>query len=51
MPDEVRRLVFTYIGYQEESLLLQDGRNDYRIVLQSGTHILADVGSTCTKCI
>lgn len=43
MPDEVRRLVFTYIGYQEESLLLQDGRNDYRIVLQSGTHMLADV--------
>ena len=43
VPDEVRRLVFTYIGYQEESLLLQDGRNDYRIVLQSGTHMLADV--------
>ena len=50
VPDEVRRLVFTYIGYQEESLLLQDGRNDYRIVLQSGTHMLANVVITITTC-
>lgn len=43
IPEKTTRIHCSYIGFEEQILLLQAGKNDYRIILQPSAHTLGDV--------
>lgn len=43
IPEEVTKLLCSYIGYDEQTITLQRGKDTYRIVLQVSSHTLGDV--------
>lgn len=43
VPEEVTKLFCSYIGYEEQTIALQRGKDTYRIVLQVSSHTLGDV--------
>ena len=43
IPEKVTRLHCSYIGFEEQNIILQTGKDTYRIVLQASSHTLGDV--------
>ena len=43
IPEKVTRLHCSYIGFEEQDIVLQAGKDTYRIVLQASAHTLGDV--------
>lgn len=43
IPEKVTRLHCSYIGFEEQNIVLQAGKDTYRIVLQASSHTLGDV--------
>lgn len=43
IPEKTTCIHCSYIGFEEQILLLQAGKNDYRIILQPSAHTLGDV--------
>ncbi|SHE96924.1 TonB-linked outer membrane protein, SusC/RagA family [Bacteroides faecichinchillae] len=43
VPENITNIHCSYIGYEEQVIKLQTGKNDYRIVLQTSSHTLGDV--------
>lgn len=43
VPEKVTRLLCSYIGYEEQAILLQAGKKTYQLVLHASSHTLADV--------
>ena len=43
IPEKVTRLHCSYIGFEEQDIVLQAGKDTYRIVLQASSHTLGDV--------
>ena len=43
VPEKVTRIHCSYIGFEEQSVSLQSGKENYRIVLQASSHTLGDV--------
>lgn len=43
VPEKVTRIHCSYIGFEEQSVPLQSGKENYRIVLQASSHTLGDV--------
>ena len=43
VPEKVTRIHCSYIGFEEQAIILQGNKKNYRIVLQPSAHALADV--------
>ena len=43
IPEKVTRRHCSYIGFEEQNIVLQAGKDTYRIVLQASSHTLGDV--------
>ena len=43
IPEKVTRLHCSFIGFEEQNIVLQAGKDTYRIVLQASSHTLGDV--------
>lgn len=43
VPDKVTRIHCSYIGFEEQVIVLQGDKKSYRIVLQTSAHTLGDV--------
>ena len=43
VPEKVTRIHCSYIGFEEQSVPLQSGKENYHIVLQASSHTLGDV--------
>lgn len=43
VPEKVTRIHCSYIGFEEQAIILQGNKKNYRIVLQPSAHTLADV--------
>ena len=43
VPEKVTRLLCSYIGYEEQAIILQAGKKTYQLVLHASSHTLADV--------
>lgn len=43
IPENVARIHCSYIGFEEQTVLLQAGKDSYRILLQPSAHALSDV--------
>lgn len=43
IPENVTRIHCSYIGFEEQTVLLQAGKDSYRILLQPSAHALSDV--------
>ncbi|WP_077153680.1 SusC/RagA family TonB-linked outer membrane protein [Bacteroides bouchesdurhonensis] len=43
VPENITNIHCSYIGFEEQVIKLQTGKNDYRIVLQMSSHTLGDV--------
>lgn len=43
IPEKVTRLHCSYIGFEEQNIVLQAGKETYRIVLQTSSHTLGDL--------
>ena len=43
VPDKVTRIHCSYIGFEEQVIVLQSDKKSYRIVLQTSAHTLGDV--------